>query len=108
MSELLREHGIPAQVGDALNYGTQPDIRGVDGIHCECKRSETLRLSEWMAQAERDAQRFGDGLSAVFFRRSRSPWCVVMTLENWMKIYNWRCRCGGQCGKSTGNPSTEH
>ena len=68
----------------------------------ECKRAETLRLSEWMAQAERDAQRFGDGLPAIFFRRSRSPWCVVMKLEDWMAIYGARCKCGGHCAKENG------
>lgn len=98
LSELLREHGIPAQVGDALNYGTQPDIQGVDGIHVECKRTEQIRLAEWMQQAGRDAKRFGDGLPAVFFRRSRSPWLVCMTLEDWMQIYKAQgCRCGGHC-----------
>ena len=45
---------------------------------------------EWMAQAERDALRFGDGLPAVFFRRSRSPWLVVMKLEDWIRMYTSR------------------
>lgn len=64
-----------------------PDISGLPGIHIECKRAEQLRPYDWMAQAERDAVRFGDGLPAVFFRRSRSPWLVVMKLEDWLKIY---------------------
>ena len=84
---LFQSYGIPAEPGQAVSYGATPDITGVDGVHVECKRAETLRLSEWMAQAERDAQRFGDGAPAVFFRRSRSPWCVVMKLEDWMEIY---------------------
>lgn len=40
------------------------------------------------ADGERDAVRFGDGLPAVFFRRSRSPWLVVMKLEDWIQVYN--------------------
>ena len=52
-----------------------------------CKRAEQLRLSEWLVQAERDAQRFEDGLPAVFFRRSREPWAVVMRLSDWIKLY---------------------
>ena len=40
-----------------------------------------------MEQAERDAVRFGDGLPAVFFRRSRSPWLVVMKLGDWLELY---------------------
>lgn len=84
---MLKGHGYDVEAAQALNYGTIPDLTGLPGVHIECKRAETLRLSEWMAQAERDAQRFGDGAPAVFFRRSRSPWMVTMKLSDWIKIY---------------------
>ena len=87
LAHLLQRYGYPVEAGRAQSYGEVPDLSGLPGVHIECKRAETLRLSEWMAQAERDAQRFGDGLPAIFFRRSRSPWCVVMKLEDWMGIY---------------------
>ena len=87
LSRILQGHGYNIEPGGALTNGEVPDLSGLPGVHIECKRAETLRLSEWMAQAERDAQRFGDGAPAVFFRRSRSPWCVVMKLEDWMAIY---------------------
>lgn len=98
LAGLLQDYGIPAQVGDPLNYGSQPDIRGVAGVHCEVKRTEKLRLSEWMAQAERDSERFHDGAPALFFRRSRSPWRVVMNLSDWIQLYRGReCKCNGDC-----------
>ena len=75
------------EAGRAQSYGEVPDLSGLSGIHIECKRAETLRLSEWMEQSERDAAKFGDGLPAVFFRRSRSPWMVTMKLSDWIKIY---------------------
>lgn len=52
--------------------------------------------------AERDAQRFGDGAPAVFFRRSREPWRVVMGLEGWMGLYSraTSCKCGGHCSSA--------
>ena len=87
LCRLLQSYGIPAEPGAALNYGKEPDIKGVAGIHCECKRAEALRLSEWMAQSEIDSQRFKDGLPAVFFRRSREGWRVVMNLSGWMELY---------------------
>ncbi len=87
LSRLLQSKGYHVEPGEPLNYGTQPDVRGLDGIHIEVKRAEQLRLSEWLSQAERDAERFGDGLPAVFHRRSRSPWLVTMTLEGWVKLY---------------------
>ena len=100
LSKILQSYGYPVEAGRAQSYGEVPDLSGLPGIHIECKRAETLRLSEWMAQAERDAQRFGDGLPAIFFRRSRSPWCVVMKLEDWMGIYKaGGCRCGCEAAK---------
>lgn len=87
LASILRGYGYDIQRGGSLSFGEVPDLSGLPGVHIECKRAEVLRLSEWMAQAERDAQRFGDGAPAVFFRRSRSPWCVVMKLEDWMRLY---------------------
>lgn len=90
LARVLQGYGYPVEAGRAQSYGEVPDLTGLPGIHIECKRVEALRLSEWMAQAERDAQRFGDGAPAVFFRRSREPWRVVMDLEDWIKIYQKR------------------
>ena len=87
LSRILQGHGHNVEPGRALAYGEVPDLSGLPGVHIECKRAETLRLSEWMEQAAADAEQFKDGLPAVFFRRSRSPWCVVMKLEDWMRLY---------------------
>ena len=87
LARILQGHGYDVRPGNPLNYGREPDLAGLPHIHCEVKRCEALRLYEWLSQSERDAQRFGDGLPAVFFRRSRSPWCVVMTLEDWLSVY---------------------
>lgn len=95
LSRILQGHGYDVEPGRALSYGEVPDLSGLPGVHIECKRAEALRLSEWLTQAEQDARRFGDGLPAVFFRRSRSPWCVVMKLEDWMAIY----KAGGHCNE---------
>ncbi len=87
LAALLREYGYPVERGGSLSFGEVPDLVGLPGIHIECKRAERLQPYDWLAQAERDAVRFDDGLPAVFFRRSRSPWLVVMKLEDWMRIY---------------------
>lgn len=88
LAALLREYGYPVERGGSLSFGEVPDLVGLPGVHIECKRTEQLRLYDWMEQAERDAVRFGDGLPAVFFRRSRSPWLVVMKLGDWMALYD--------------------
>lgn len=104
LAHILQDYGYDVEPGRALSYGEVPDLSGLPGVHIECKRVETLRLSEWMAQAERDAQRFQDGAPTLFYRRSHEPWRVVMNLSDWIQLYERRgCKCGGQCGKSKGN-----
>ena len=88
LAALLREYGYPVERGGSLSFGEVPDLTGLPGVHIECKRVEQLRPYDWMAQAERDAVRFGDDLPAVFFSRSRSPWLVVMKLGDWMGLYD--------------------
>lgn len=87
LAAILQDHGYDIQRGGNLSFGAEPDLFGLPGIHIECKRVEALRLSEWMEQARRDADRFGDGFPAVFYRRSREPWRVVMELQDWLELY---------------------
>ena len=86
LCHILNEAGIPAQPGAALNYGTDPDIKGIPGIHAEVKRHERIEIGAWMAQAETDAKRFG-GHPCVFYRRSREPWRVAMPLTAFIEMY---------------------
>ena len=85
MSRAQQRKGRAAEI--ELSYGATPDISGLPGIHIECKRCEQLRPYDWLEQAQRDAVRFGDGLPAVFFRRNRFPWPVVMHLQDWIELY---------------------
>lgn len=84
---ILQQHGIPAEPGQAVSFGSTPDVVGVPGIHPEVKRVERLNVPEAMAQAVRDASRFGDGIPTLFHRRNRSPWLVTMQLEDWLELY---------------------
>ena len=85
--EVLNGFGFKTERGGSQTFGTVPDITGLPGIHVECKRVERLNVSVALAQAVRDADRFRDGLPAVFHRRNRQPWLVTMRLEDWMKVY---------------------
>ena len=87
LARILRECGYDVRPGTPLNYGREPDLTGLSGIHVECKRCEQLRLSEWMVQAAADAERFGDGLPAVFHRANRQGWRVIMALQDWLELY---------------------
>jgi Holliday junction resolvase len=89
LARVLQAYGFPdVQPGEALNYGSEPDLVGLPGVHIECKRSEKLHISEWMLQAERDSERFGDGAPVVFHRRNREKWHVTLRLEDFMALYN--------------------
>ena len=71
--KIFQAHGIDARPGDPVSYGSTPDVVGVDGIHCEIKRSEKLRLTEWLEQAQRDSEKFHDGVSAPVIKCKKTP-----------------------------------
>lgn len=102
----LKEYGFDVQPGEAVSFGSTPDIVGLPGIHVEVKRHERIEIGAWMEQAERDAGRFGDGWPCVFFRRSREGWRVCMPLEAWIALYK-----GGdqydEHGEAAGNAAEE-
>lgn len=87
LAELLRSYGYNVQRGGSMTFGIVPDLFGLPGVHIEVKRCEQLRLSDWMQQAVRDAERFHDGLPAVFHRRNREQWLVTLRLDDFMKLY---------------------
>ncbi|MCD8015032.1 MAG: hypothetical protein LUG99_18025 [Lachnospiraceae bacterium] len=87
LARILREHGYPVRTGDALNFGGEPDLVGLDGVHCEVKRHEGEALTQWLKQAREDSEKFGDGLPAVFWRRNRGKWVVCMELADWLELY---------------------
>lgn len=87
LKEILTEYGYPVHRGFSMNYGTEPDLSGLPGIHCEVKRQERLCLSAALDQAKRDSEKFSDGLPAVFHRANRQQWQVTMFLDDWMKVY---------------------
>lgn len=87
LATILAGYGYSIVRGSSQNYGTEPDLRGLPNVHVEVKRQEQLRLPAALEQAERDAQKFGDGLPAVFHRSNRQRWKVSMYLDDWMKLY---------------------
>lgn len=48
---------------------------------------ERLNITQAMEQAERDAERFQDGVPTVFHRRNREPWLVTMRLTDWLDLF---------------------
>lgn len=83
----LRDHGYQVErtaqyCGKALDGDA--DLRGLQGIHIECKRVERLNIQDAIDQAIRDTQ---GGLPTVFHRKNNCDWLVTMTLDDWIKLY---------------------
>ena len=88
LAAILTEYGYSVKPGTPLNYGTEPDLSGLPGIHVKCKRVEKLNITEALNQAIRDSERFHDGLPALFHRKNRQEWLVTMRLDDWVKLYS--------------------
>lgn len=86
-SELLNSYGFHTQPGQPLNFGEMPDVVGLPNVHFEIKRHEATHLTEWLRQSQTDADKFHDGIAVVAHRRSRQPWIISMTVENFIKLY---------------------
>lgn len=86
LAELLREAlGVDTKRG-AIPYGGSADVEGLPLVHIECKRVESLSLYKAFEQSVRDAEKTGE-IPAVFHRRNRKPWIVVMSLDDWLSFY---------------------
>lgn len=92
LAQYLQARGYTnAQPGTPLNYGTQPDVSGMPGLHIECKRHEKLEVSKWYAQSRADADRMKDGRPAVIYRRNREQWMILLSLEDFIDMTHRRC-----------------
>lgn len=91
LAGIFREYGYTGSRRTAQycgNTGDASDVVGLPGIHVEAKHQETMRLYEWIEQANRDAAAGTERkLPAVFHKKNRADILVTMRLEDWMEIY---------------------
>lgn len=87
LAAIFQAHGYDCTRGGSHSFGEVPDLTGLPRIHCEVKRAEKQDLYAWIGQAETDAQKFQDGLPAVFWQKNRHKWLVVMPFEGWLTLY---------------------
>ena len=102
LSEKLSAYGYSVAPGAALSFGGAPDITGLPGIHVEAKRRECPDVLAALKQAETDAERFGDGLPVVFWRKNRGTWVALLSLEAFMELYGASKLAGNRTGKGGG------
>lgn len=72
------------------NTGDAADVVGLDGFHIEVKRCETIKIMDWIRQAERDCK--GRKTPLVVFRRNNEDWYCVIRFQFFLDILKklWR------------------
>ena len=66
--------------------GTAADVVGIPGLHIEVKLVEKESIRAWYRQAQRDAHASpGEEMPVIVHRKSREPWLVTMSLEDFIK-----------------------
>lgn len=85
VARLYREQGIAAaRVPNSGGLDTKGDLVGVPGTHVEVKCAGTIRILEWLRQAEAEAP--AGQTPAVHFRLSRrggsTGWYVAISLDD--------------------------
>lgn len=60
------------------------DLTGLDGFAIECKRQETAKIWDWLAQAESQAK--PDEIPLLIFRRNRSKSYACLPLDDILKL----------------------
>lgn len=78
--------GVPCRRGQQYSGVEGKDVIGPPGLHCECKRTETLSLYPAMQQATRDAA--DDEIPVVFHRRNGKPWLAIVPLDQLPALAN--------------------
>lgn len=81
----LRELGFAARRGQQYcGANGDADVVGIDGIHIECKRTESLRLYDALEQSRQDAR---DGeVPVVMHRKNNRGWVCIIALEDLPRI----------------------
>ncbi len=88
LAGMFRDYGYDARRTAQYcgNTGDAADVVGLPFIHVEAKHQETMRLMDWMVQAQHDANGSGN-LPAVFHKKNSCPVMVTMMFSDWMQMY---------------------
>lgn len=90
VAKLFAAVGIPARRGQQYAGDIEaPDVvvsqEYRDLIDVEVKRTERLKLTEWMRQQREDTDNSGNGV--IFHRRNLEEWNVILPAEFFLKIF---------------------
>ena len=81
----LRSHGYDAHRGVQYQGSPEsPDVVGLPGVHIEVKRTEQLRLYDWLEQASNDA---GPKIPLIAHRKNNQDWVAILPMDDFMRLY---------------------
>ena len=87
LAAAFREEGFDARRGQQFKGGPEsPDliVDDLPWLHVECKRVEAFRLWDAFLQARHESPE--GAIPAVFHRKSRHPWVVVLSFEDFCRL----------------------
>lgn len=85
LAEFIRGYGFPARRGQQYSGANgDADVVGVPGFHIECKRTNTIRLRDWLSQARRDAK--PGEIPIIFWREDGGKWIAIIDGDNEMEM----------------------
>ena len=85
LAGILREYGYNCRRGQQYSGLEGEDVVGLDYIHIECKRVQSLNIEKALQQSKRDAK--SGQIPAVFHRKDREKWKVTLDLDDFMELY---------------------
>ena len=86
LAGILRDYGYNCRRGQQYSGLEGEDVVGLDYIHIECKRVQSLNIEKALQQSKRDAKE--NQIPAVFHRKNKEKWKVTLDLADFMKLYN--------------------
>lgn len=91
LANILKARGYEARRTAQFcgNTGEAADVIGLPGIHIEAKHQETMRLYDWMHQAERDAAG-GGNIPMVIHKKNNEETLATMRLDDFLDLYERR------------------
>lgn len=85
VADMLRSFGLACdRTPNSGGLHVAGDVTGVEGYHVEVKRQETLRLPQWLRQAESEAPE--GAVPVVVHRRSREGWYATLPLRDLARL----------------------
>lgn len=86
LASKLKEYGYECRRGQQYcGANGDADVVGLDGIHIEAKRVESLNLYKALAQAKSDAK--NGEKPVIMHRKNNCEWVVIQPLEDWIEMY---------------------